>query len=105
MAGEILIPKFGRRGQDAARANRAFRDPKLYKEYIAAEKAKYRKRAGSVFQRYKNYQHNKKAELRLEGVVDARTYFRWLQVDPDFWNDDSNVKKFLKDNKESQPWK
>jgi len=105
MPGQILIPKFGKRGRDAASVARALRDPKLHKDYVRAEKAKYRKRAGSIFQRYKNYQHNKKAELHLEGVIDARTWFRWVQQDPDFWKDDSNVKKFLKDNKEATPWK
>ena len=51
-------------------------------------------------------------ELRFESeseagaiLVDARTWFRWQQEDPDFWKDDSNVKKILKDNKELTPWK
>jgi len=105
MPGQILIPKFGRRGQDAARANRAFRDVGMFKKYVDAEKHRYRRRAQDVFSRYKNYQHNKKAELRLEGVIDARTYMRWQEVDPHFWDDDANVKKFLKDNRETQPWK
>jgi hypothetical protein len=105
MPGQILIPKFGRRGREADRADRALRDPELFEKYVAMEKAKYRRRAGSIFQRYKNYQHNKKAELRLEGVVDARTWFRWQQEDPYFWHDDSNVKKILKQNKEFTPWK
>ena len=92
MPGQILIPKFGRRGQDAARANRAFRDVGMFKKYVDAEKHRYRRRAQDVFSRYKNYQHNKKAEL-------------WQEVDPHFWDDDANVKKFLKDNRETQPWR
>tara|TARA_B110000014_G_C19568667_1_gene303038 strand:+ start:44 stop:364 length:321 start_codon:yes stop_codon:yes gene_type:complete len=105
MAGQILIPKFGGRGRDGASAARAFRDPAMFKSYVDAEKHKYRRKAGSIFQRYKNYQANKKAELRLEGVIDARTYMRWQAVDPHFWDDDANVKKFLKDNRETTPWK
>ena len=105
MPSQILIPKFGKHGREAARADRALRDPEIYREYVNMEKAKYRRRAGSIFQRYKNFQQNKKAELWLEGVCDARTWFRWQQEDPDFWKCDSNVKRILKDNKEMTPWK
>ena len=31
-------------------------------------------------------------------VMDSRTYMRWQQVDPYFWDDPSNLKRFLKDN-------
>jgi hypothetical protein len=103
--GGLLIPKFGKRGRDAARADRALRDPELHKRYVEAEKHKYRRKAGSIFQRYKNYKHNKKSEMQLEGVIDARTWFRWIQQDRYFWHDDANVKKFLKQNEETQPWK
>jgi len=105
MPGQILIPKFGGRGRDGASAARAFRDPAMFKSYVDAEKHRYRRRAQDVFSRYKNYQHNKKAELRLMGVIDARTYMRWQEVDPHFWDDDANVKKFIKDNRETTPWK
>lgn len=37
---------------------------------------------------------------QLKAVFDARTYFRWLEEDEHFWDDDSNVNKFLKDNPE-----
>lgn len=33
-------------------------------------------------------------------IWDGRTYFRWLEEDPYFWDDDSNVRKFRKDNPE-----
>ena len=33
-------------------------------------------------------------------AIDSKTYFRWLHEDPDFWNDRSNVKRFLQDNPE-----
>ena len=99
MPGQILIPTLGKRGREAVRADRALRDEEIFKQYVNMEKAKYRRRASSVFNRYKNFQQNKKAELWLEGVVDARTWFRWQQEDPDFWKDDSKVKKILKDNK------
>ena len=102
---DILIPKFGGRGRDGASAARAFRDPKLYANYIAAEKAKYRGDAQKIFSRYKNYQRRAGSELEQECVVPARTYFRWMQVDPHFWEDDANVKKFIKDNPEARPWK
>lgn len=36
-------------------------------------------------------------------TIDARTYFRWLQEDEDFWNDRSNVIRFVKDNPEYKP--
>jgi hypothetical protein len=38
-------------------------------------------------------------------VVDARTWFRWQQVDPHFWSDTKNIEKFTKDNPIAAPWK
>ena len=102
---DILIPKFGGRGRDGASVARAFRDPKLFTEYIAAEKSKYRGNAQKIFSRYRNHQRRPGAELDLAGVIPARTYFRWMQVDPHFWEDDGNVKRILKDNPEMTPWK
>ena len=37
---------------------------------------------------------------QLTHVFDARTYFRWLEEDPHFWEDDGNVKSFARDNPE-----
>lgn len=102
---EILIPKFGGRGRDGASVARALCDPKLHKEYIAAEKAKYRRQAQKIFQRHKNRERRKGSEFDLEAVIPARTFFRWMQTDPHFWEDDANVKKFIKDNPEVKPWK
>jgi hypothetical protein len=36
------------------------------------------------------------------GVIPSRVYFRWQQVDPHFWSDKSNVRRFLKENKACQ---
>tara|TARA_R100000664_G_C2701200_1_gene101436 strand:+ start:192 stop:509 length:318 start_codon:yes stop_codon:yes gene_type:complete len=102
---EILIPKFGKHGRAAARADRMLRDPEVHQKYVEAEKIKYRGKAANIFKKYRGYKPNLKSELRLEGVVDLRTWFRWQQQDPYFWHDDKNVKKFFKDNKETQPWK
>jgi ABC-type Zn uptake system ZnuABC Zn-binding protein ZnuA len=45
------------------------------------------------------------AEQRLTGIIDGRTFFRWLQTDPHFWNDPGNWKRFAKDNPEVTPWR
>lgn len=37
---------------------------------------------------------------QLIGVFDARTYFRWQEEDPWFWDDRQNVERFLQDNPE-----
>lgn len=37
---------------------------------------------------------------QLSAVIDSRTYFRWIQEDQHFWDDDGNFKKFLNDNPE-----
>jgi len=38
--------------------------------------------------------------MRLDGVIDARTYFRWQQEDPDFWKDESNWRRMKQDSPE-----
>jgi len=37
---------------------------------------------------------------QLRACIDARTYFRWMQEDRNFWSDKSNREKFFKDNPE-----
>lgn len=71
------------------------------KHYIAEEKAMSRLKQIEIAKR----EHAKGARAieglgQLIGVIDPRTYFRWMQEDPDFWKDKKNVDKFLKDNKQ-----
>jgi hypothetical protein len=44
-------------------------------------------------------------ELTLTGIIDSRTYFRWLQTDPHFFEDKGNWQRFVRDNPEVQPWR
>lgn len=82
---------------------REFRTGNFAGDYVAAEKQAYRRKAAKIFQRYKNWRRKPGAELDLESVVPARTYFRWLQEDPHFWEDKGNVKRFMRDNPECRP--
>ena len=82
---------------------REFRTGSFAGDYVALEKQAYRKNAQAIFQKYKNWQRKPGAELELESVVPKRTYFRWLQEDPNFWDYPKNVKKFLQDNPECKP--
>lgn len=75
------------------------------KDYVDKEKGLYQKRIRPALEKYKNFQQNNKSEFQLDMTIDARVYMRWLKVDPYFWQDKANVKRFKKDNPEVQPWK
>ena len=72
---------------------------------IARERADTKRRMVAAALPYKGVQNRQLGELTLTGIIDARTYFRWLQTDPDFFKDKGNWKRFVRDNPEVQPWK
>lgn len=65
------------------------------------EKAQYKARQMAIREQEKGVGRKMFDGIgQVTGIIDARTYFRWQQEDPDFWNDDGNYRKFLRDNPE-----
>ena len=74
-----------------------------FKNGIEREKAMYKIRQERIGQSVKALGLGTKTSNglgELVSVIDARTYFRFLQMDKDFWLDDVNVKNYERDNPE-----
>ncbi len=106
---QVLIPKFESFTKPRLQAmEREFRFGSHLKEYVDKERRDTWRRMRRTGMRWKDRSDPKSrrfGELELEGVIDSRTYFRWLQTDPDFWRDEGNWKRFARDNPEVTPWK
>lgn len=103
---EILTPKFGGLTGTARRTiENELRFGSWLQRKIARERADTKRRMVAAAVPYRNVRNRQMGELTLTGIIDARTYFRWLQTDPNFFKDKANWKRFVKDNPEVQPWK
>jgi hypothetical protein len=103
---EILVPKFGGLTGTARRTvENELRFGTWLKKRLTRERADTKRRMVAAAAPYRNVARRQMGELTLTGIIDARTYFRWLQTDPDFFKDKNNWKRFVKDNPEVQPWK
>lgn len=71
-------------------------------EYLRREKATSGRRMRSVAQRMHGFQQNKKSDLRLLAAVPAREFHRWKKEDAHFWEDDSNLRAWRRDNPDAQ---
>ena len=103
---EILTPKFGGLTGTARRTiENELRFGSWLQRKIARERADTKRRMVAAAVPYRNVRNRQMGELTLTGIIDARTYFRWLQTDPHFFKDKGNWRRFVKDNPEVQPWK
>ncbi len=66
----------------------------------AIEKATYKERQRQIRNSAKNVNDIKSKHFKHTGSIDARTFLRWEQHSPGFWNDDSSRNQFMKDNPE-----
>lgn len=66
-------------------------------EYCRREKARTSERYRAVARATDGYKQNNKSEFRRVADVPARDYFRWLKEDPNFWDDDKNLKSLKRD--------
>jgi hypothetical protein len=73
--------------------------------YLEREKGTSRNRLRQVARRYQDFKQNPKSDLELKCVVPAREFLRWRKVDPNFWDDNGNIKSFVRDNPEARPFK
>lgn len=67
---------------------------------VAREKASYKARSRAIAKENESRKGEKSKNFKPVASYDARTFFRFQQQDPNFWDDKSNRDKFLKDNPE-----
>jgi hypothetical protein len=70
-------------------------------DYCQREKAQTDNRYREVARRVKGrlgLQLNHKSDFRRVADIPLRDYFRWTKEDPDFFNDDRNLKSLRRDN-------
>lgn len=75
----------------------------LEKEFrwgVELEKVRYKARQLEARKREGTNHRNVDGLGQLTHVFDARTYFRWMEEDEHFWEDDNNVRRFEQDNPE-----
>ena len=102
----IIIPQCGKSRKERELYEREFRTGGWFlNNYIDKEKNGYKNRQTSIARKYRNYERKRGSEFDLAAVVDARTFFRWQQEDPQFWEDPANIKRVTKDNPETASWK
>lgn len=101
---QILVPQHRREEKPHEWLRRVSAPGGIVHKALQMERATAKQRLAYLARKYRNYQPNKKSEHRLRAVMDARTYFRWKQTDPHFFDDDKNLKNFLRDNPECEAW-
>jgi hypothetical protein len=77
---------------------RELRDGGIAKQYLEREKATIDQQIRRVARRMCGVRANSKSDMELLASIPARLFHRWRQEDPDFWADDSNLKRLKRDN-------
>lgn len=75
-----------------------FREGGRLNEYIRREKATSAQRLRSVARQMHGSRQNNKSDWRLVAAIPGREFQRWKNEDPHFWEDDSNLRSFRRDN-------
>lgn len=65
-----------------------------------AERATYKDRQRQVAKQHQHLKGTQLKNMKPVGAIDARTFIRWEQESPGFWNDNASRKKFYSDNPE-----
>jgi hypothetical protein len=98
-APQILVPKAAELIRWDEWMWKELRDGGYLQEYIRREKATSVQRQRACARKMQGVQPKRKeSELELKAAVPAREFFRWREVDPDFWADDGNLRLLKKDN-------
>jgi hypothetical protein len=71
-------------------------------EYLQREKATTDKRLRAVARRTDGFKQNNKSDCRVVAHIPAREFFRWRAVDPDFFNENSNLRSLRRDNPDAR---
>lgn len=77
---------------------RELRDGRLVRRMLEREKHQMPQLIREVARREHGTKANPKSDFELLATVPARLYHRWKKEDPDFWSDDSNLKRLKRDN-------
>ena len=96
----IYIPRFRKSLSLGDWKWRELREGGLLKEYLAREKHGTTRRWRGVGRARQDFQQNPKSDLRLKASIPARDFFRFKRMDPDFFDDDANLRSLRRDNPE-----
>lgn len=94
----ILVPRMGKPERWDEWMWRELREGGRLKGYLELEKRMAEARLREVARRMDGFEQNNKSEWRLKAAVPMREYMRWKKEDAHFWEDDSNLKSWKRDN-------
>ena len=67
-------------------------------EYLRREKAQTTARYRAVARRQHGFKQNNKSEFRRVADIPVRDFFRIIRQDPEFFNDNGNLRSLKRDN-------
>jgi hypothetical protein len=96
----LLIPKVGALVKQSRVFWEELRRGEWFKRYVKADKHHCQQRWNHTARNLRNFdpRPNHQSDLELKAMVPARDFFRWQQTDPNFWDDDKNLRKLKRDN-------
>lgn len=98
----LFIPRMGKEMRFEEWYWRELREGGYLWNYLRQEKLKSRDRLRAVATQHnrgrEGFKQNNKSDFRLLAAVPAREFFRWKREDPNFWEDDANLRSFRRDN-------
>lgn len=98
-APAILIPKHHARARGFPEwFERELREGGRLHEYLRAEKVMTERRWRRVRALYDRYRQNNRSDWRLIAAIPGRDFHRWQKVDPNFWDDNANLRSLRRDN-------
>ncbi len=101
-APALFIPKPGQMVSLPEYFWRELREGGVLHKYLGRERADTARRYRRVARAMDGFKQNNRSEWRLLAAVPARDFHRWRGEDPNFWEDDSNLKSLRRDNPDAQ---
>ena len=77
---------------------REMREGGYLQRYLEREKHTATRRVRQAARHMHGFKQNNKSDFRLLSCVPMREWLRWRKVDPNFWDDDKNLKSLKRDN-------
>jgi len=110
-APHLMIPK--QSGHTAAMTTRdwhgwierASKPGGSIRNHVEARRHGYKDRQRRIASKAQHFQQDNRSEFKREYTLDKDTALRLMIMDPEFFDDESNVKKLIRDNPEVKPWR
>lgn len=94
---QILVRKARKRQTSLEFMYNELKEGKFLHRYACKQRHDAEKRWRNVKRQVHGRQQNNKSEFRAVAHVPFVDFIRWKQVDPHFWEDDSNLKSLKRD--------